>query len=203
MEGHKGKLAVITGATSGIGLELAREFAENGFDLLLTSKEEEIHQAANNLETYGTNVKALEIDLSTYEGVEILYEKMKSSSTPIYAIAMNADSRNWTENKNDLKKEMEDLKINIVSLVHLSKRILPDFVAKNEGKILFASREEMDIPNSQYAIHEASKAFVNSFSEALASELKDTNVTVATIEVEPSFSFVRNAATNESIWQNF
>jgi short-subunit dehydrogenase len=180
---YQGKLAVVTGASSGIGYELAKVFAENGFNLMIAAEDNGIHEAAKDIKAYGHDVEAVQVDLSTYEGVEILYECMKKSPTPVYALAMNAGVGVGGEFiETDLAREMNMIQLNIVSLVHLSKRVLPDFVAKNEGKILFTSSIAAEMPGPYYAVYAASKAFVQSFSEALRNELKDTGVTVTALQ---------------------
>jgi short-subunit dehydrogenase len=180
---YQGKLAVVTGASSGIGYELAKVFAENGFSLIIAAEDNGIHEAAKDIKAYGYHVEAIQVDLSTYDGVEILYECMKNSPTPVYAVAMNAGVGVGGEFiETDLAREMNMIQLNIVSLVHLSKRILPDFVARNEGKILFTSSIAAEMPGPYYAVYAASKSFVQSFSEALRNELKDTEVTITALQ---------------------
>src|SRR3954464_895387 len=84
--------AVVTGASSGIGFELAKVFAENGFDLLITAEDEEIETAHRELNQLTASVKCAREDLSTEEGVQRLYERIKASGRPVDAIALNAGS---------------------------------------------------------------------------------------------------------------
>jgi short-subunit dehydrogenase len=180
---YEGKFAVVTGASSGIGMELAKVFAENGFDLLVAADHDDIHEVAKDLEAYGHSVEAVTVDLSTYEGVETLYQNIIAANKPLHSIAMNAGfgvSGEFIET--DLEKEMSLIQLNIVSLVHLTKRILPDFVARNEGNILFTSSLAAEMPGPYYAVYAASKAFVQSFSEAIRSELQATKVNITALQ---------------------
>src|SRR3954468_13375454 len=83
-------LAVVTGASSGIGLELARQFAQHGYDLLICAENAEINQAAQELRREGTKVDAVQVDLSSYDGVEQLYREIQRGGRPVDAIAINA-----------------------------------------------------------------------------------------------------------------
>lgn len=180
---YEGKFAVITGASSGIGLELAKVFANNGFGLLIAAENDEIHDVAQDIKAYGHSVQALQVDLSTYEGVEKLYSAIKALPAPLHSIVMNAGfgvGGQFIET--DLAREMNLIQLNIVSLVHLTKRILPEFVQRNEGRILFTSSIAAEMPGPYYAVYAASKAFVQSFSEAIRGELKETEVIVTALQ---------------------
>jgi short-subunit dehydrogenase len=180
---YEGKFAVVTGASSGIGMELARVFAENGFNLLIAAETEGIHDVAKDLEAYGHTVEALQLDLSTYEGVETLYQNIIAKNMPVHSIAMNAGVGVGGEFlETDLQKEMNMIQLNIVSLVHLTKKILPDFVSRNDGRILFTSSIAAEMPGPYYAVYAASKAFVQSFAEAIRSELGETKVVITALQ---------------------
>src|SRR5579884_1545255 len=83
-------LAVVTGASSGIGFELAKQFAEHGFDLLIAAESDKIHEAARRLEQTGAAVQAVQADLATYDGVEKLYQAIQTSGRKLDAVAINA-----------------------------------------------------------------------------------------------------------------
>lgn len=87
---HAGRLAVVTGASSGIGLELARQFALNGFDLIVGAEDDAIHQAATELAGPRTSVEAVQVDLATSSGVDELYARITAGGRPVDAIALNA-----------------------------------------------------------------------------------------------------------------
>lgn len=184
---YAGKLAVVTGASSGIGKELAHVFAENGFNLIIAADGEGIYEVARELEAYGHEVEAVQVDLATYDGVETLYQQIIARNTPIHSIAMNAGVGVGGEFlETDLVDEMNLIQLNIVSLVHMTKKILPKMVSNNDGRILFTSSIAAEMPGPYYAVYAASKAFVQSFSEAIRSELKDTNITVTALQPGPT-----------------
>lgn len=175
-------LAVITGASSGIGYELAKEFARNGFDLIVTSTGESIEEAAAAFRGLTAQVETVQADLATYDGVETLYEQIKASGRPVEAIAINAGMGvGGAFIETDLQKELNMIELNISSTVHLAKRIVKDMVDRGAGKVLFTSSIASQAPLPFQAVYAASKAFVQSFSEALRNELKDTGVTVTAL----------------------
>lgn len=180
-------LAVITGASSGIGYELAKQFAQNGFDLVVTATSPELNQAAQAFEQLGAQVKTVQTDLATYDGVETLYNQIQATGRPIEAIAINAGvgvGGQFTET--DLKAELNVIDLNVTSSVHLAKRVVKDMVNRGSGKILFTSSIAALMPGPFEAVYAASKAFVHSFVEGLRNELKDTGVTVTALMPGPT-----------------
>lgn len=180
-------LAVVTGASSGIGYELAKQFAQHGFDLVVTATGASINEAAQTFEKLGAQVKTVQADLATYDGVETLYRQIQTSERPVDAIAINAGvgvGGKFTET--DLNEELNLINLNIVSTVHLAKRVLKDMVARGSGKVLFTSSIAALMPGPFEAVYAASKAFVHSFAEALRNELKDTNITVTALMPGPT-----------------
>jgi short-subunit dehydrogenase len=176
-------LAVITGASSGIGFELAKQFAEHGYDLLITSETDRIESAATELRGGGAKVSPVRADLRTFEGVETLYAAIKSEGRPVDAIAINAGiGVGGPFLENDLQDELDLINLNIVSVVHLAKRVLRDMVDRNEGRILFTASIASEMPAPFQAVYGASKAFVLSFAEALRNEVKDSNVVVTALQ---------------------
>lgn len=175
-------LAVVTGASSGIGYELAKQFAQNGFDLLVTATGPSINEVAQTFEELGAKVETVQADLATYGGVETLYNKIKATG-PVDAIAINAGVGVAGEfaRDTDLKDELNLINLNVVSTVHLAKRVAKDMVSRGEGRILFTSSIVSQMPSPFQAVYAASKAFVHSFSEAIRNELKDTGVTVTAL----------------------
>ncbi len=175
-------LAVVTGASSGIGYELAKQFAQNGFDLLVTSTGPSIDEAAQAFKQLGAKVETVQADLATYDGVETLYNQIKAIGRPVDAIAINAGVGVGGEfTKTDLQEELNLIELNVASTVHLAKRVVKDMVARGAGKILFTSSIVSQMPSPFQAVYAASKAFVHSFSEAIRNELKDTGVTVTAL----------------------
>jgi uncharacterized protein len=175
-------LAVVTGASKGIGYELAKQFAQNGFDLVVTATGSSIDEAVLEFESLGAYVKSVRADLSTFEGVEHLYQEVESIGRPVEAIAINAGVGIGGEfAKTDLKEELNVINLNVVSSVHLAKRAVRDMLKTGKGRILFTASIAALMPGPFEAVYAASKAFVRSFAEGLRNELKDTGVTVTTI----------------------
>ncbi len=175
-------LAVVTGASSGIGYELARQFAQNGFDLLVTATGSSIDEAAQTFKGLGAKVETVQANLATSDGVETLYNQIKATGRPVEAIAINAGVGVGGEFiKTDLQEELNLIALNVASTVHLAKRVVQDMAARGEGKVLFTSSVVSQMPSPFQAVYAASKAFVHSFSEALRNELKDTGVTVTAL----------------------
>ncbi|MDB4915389.1 MAG: short-chain dehydrogenase/reductase [Gemmatimonadetes bacterium] len=182
-EDHSGQFAVITGASSGIGLELAKQFAQHGFDVLITSEDDRLGRAADELRTFGVTVDTIRADLAQFEGVESLYRGINALGRQVDAIAINAGvGVGGPFIENDLDDELNLIALNVTSTVHLAKRVVRDMVARNEGRILFTASIAGEMPGPFEAVYAASKAFVLSFSEALRNELKDTNVTVTALQ---------------------
>ncbi len=180
--------AVVTGASSGIGYELARVFAENGFDVLVNSAGDRLEDAAGKLESIGAKVLSVKADLATYEGVEKLWTAIQETSRPVDAIAINAGvgvGGDFTR-ETDLDAELNLIQLNVTSTVHLAKRILPQMVARGSGRVLFTSSIAGTMPAPLEAVYGASKAFVLSFSQSLRNELKDTGVTVTALQPGPT-----------------
>lgn len=201
MENSERKLAVITGASSGIGYELAKQFAENGFDLLICSNSNEIVEAAQGLKSFGGVVESTRCDLATYDGVEDLYRNIKSLGRPVEAIAINAGVGvgGASFDKTDLEEELNLLRLNVVGVVHLTKRILPDMIEAGHGKILFTSSVAAFLPGPYESVYSASKAFVQSFSEAIRFETKDKGITVTALQPGPTeTNFFHRAGMDET-----
>lgn len=180
---NKGKLAVITGASSGIGYELAVQFAQAGFDLFIVAEDAGIAQAAEELKTFGTEVNSAQIDLASHEECEACYAEIKKLKRPVAAAALNAgigvDGKFW---ETDIDKEMKLIDLNVMSTTHLAKRIVQGMVERGEGgKILFTSSVAATTPGPYMAVYNASKAYVQSLSHALHYELKEKGISVTAL----------------------
>jgi len=179
-------VAVVTGASSGIGLELARVFAQHGYDLIICAEDEGIHRAADELGASGARVDAVRSDLSTAYGVDRLYDRIRQSGN-VDAVAINAGvGVGGAFVDTDLEEELRLINLNVVGLVRLAKYVLKDMVARGEGRILFTSSIAAEKPAPFHAVYGASKAFVQSFAEALRNEVKDTNVVVTALQPGPT-----------------
>src|SRR3954451_9375104 len=180
-------LAVITGASSGIGYELARVFAENGFDLLINA-EDDLSEAQRTLANEETTVEAVQADLSNPSGVDTLYQGIKKTGRPVDVLVLNAGigvGVDFTRDT-DLSQELELIDLNVRSTVHLSKLVIPDMVGRGEGRIMFTSSIASTMPGTFQAVYNASKSFVQSFALAIRRELKDTGVTVTSLMPGPT-----------------
>jgi short-subunit dehydrogenase len=179
-------LAVVTGASSGIGYELARQFAEHGYDLVIAAEDTDISTAAEQLRN-GASVEAVQVDLATEEGVEELWRRVRGIGEPA-AVALNAGIGMGGAFATDtsLEQELKLVDLNVRSTVHLAKRVVADMVQRGEGRILFTSSIASTMPGSFQAVYNASKSFVQSFALALRNELKDTGVTVTSLMPGPT-----------------
>lgn len=176
-------LAVVTGASSGIGYELAKEFARNGFDLAIVAENDAIFEVPVQFEELGAEVKAFKIDLAKRKGVELFHKEVKRLNRQIDAVALNAGvgiAGDFTR-ETDFEDELNVINLNITSTVYLAKLFLKDMVKRGEGRVLFTSSIAGTMPGPLLAVYAASKAFVESFAQAIRNELQDTGVSVTTL----------------------
>ena len=177
-------LAVVTGASTGIGYELARLFAEDGYDLIVAA-DTPLAEAVQGLEAVGASVEAVQVDLATEQGVQALYDKI--AGRPVDALAANAGHG---LGKGFLDERFEDIlhviNTNITGTVRLAHLLGRDMRDRGRGRILFTGSIAGLMPGSFQAVYNASKAFVDSFSFALRNELKDTGVTVTVLMPGPT-----------------
>jgi uncharacterized protein len=178
-------LALVTGASSGIGFELARQFAQNGFDLVIAAEDAELADAARDLGD--TVAESVQVDLATSEGVEELWRRVQALGRPLEAAALNAGvGQGGAFVDIDLDDELRLIDLNVRSTVQLAKYVVREMVTRDEGRILFTSSIASTQPGSFQAIYNASKSFVQSFALALRNELKDTNVSVTSLMPGPT-----------------
>lgn len=172
------QFAIVTGASTGIGKELAVCCAEGGFDLLIAADEARIHTVADELRALGCRVDAVEVDLATPEGVDRLYGS--TGGREVDALLANAGQGLGDAFLNqDLTRVQSVIDTNISGTVRLIHRVGNDMRRRNAGRILITGSIAGFIPGSFQAVYNGSKAFLNSFSFALREELKDTQVTVS------------------------
>lgn len=176
------QFAVVTGASSGIGFELAKQFAEHDFDVLIVADGDGIHKAARELEGLGVNTKPVQLDLAAHDGVHKLQSVLDETGRPLDAVALNAGvgvSGPFAET--DLAAEMNLVRLNVISTLHLAKYVVQKMVARGQGRILFTSSIAGTMPTPYQAVYGASKAFVRSLSQSLREELKDKGITVTAL----------------------
>ncbi len=180
--------AVVTGASSGIGYELAKVFANNGFDLLIVAEDEGIVEAAQGIGRFGTSVEFLRADLATYNGVEQLYRKIEQAPVEVDSLCINAGVGvgGASFDKTDLEEELRLIDLNIKSVVHLTKRVLPRMLQAGHGRILFTSSIAAMMPGPYESVYAASRAFVQSFCEAIRQEVNDKGVTITALQPGPT-----------------
>jgi uncharacterized protein len=171
------KFAIVTGGSTGIGFELAKRCLDSGYDVLMAADEPQILDAAASLRGSGKQVEALEVDLSTIEGVDKLYAAAKGR--PVDALLANAGrglGHGFLDQDFDRARLVIDT--NVTGTVYLIHKIGNDMRQRNAGKILITGSIAGFIPGSFQAVYNGTKAFLNSFSFALREELKETDVTV-------------------------
>ena len=181
-------LAVVTGASSGIGRELAARFAESGFDLVVAAEDERIGSAARSFAEHEIKAVPVQADLATFDGIEALCWAIQATGRVPEALAINAGvgvAGDFARD-NDLTAELRLIGLNITGAVHLAKRVLPGMIAAGRGGVLFTSSIAATAPGPYHATYAASKAFLLSFAEALRHELRDTGVTVTALLPGPT-----------------
>jgi short-subunit dehydrogenase len=177
------KFAVVTGASSGIGFELAKQCIQHDFDLLICSEDEGIHAAARHLGATGAVVEAVHSDLATYEGCEKLVEEVNLRARPLDALILNAGvGVSGAFVQTELDDELRMIGVNVMAVVHLAKRLVPRMINRGQGRVLVTASVASTSPAPFLAVYGATKAFDLSFAEALRFELKDTGVTVTALQ---------------------
>ena len=180
------QLAVVTGASSGIGYNLAKVFAENGFDLVIASNDDRLEKARADFEAMGVQVKAVEADLATYEGVKTFWREVESMGRPVDAAAVNAGvGVGGLFAETDLDEEINLVRTNVEGTVHLTKYVVQHMVKRGQGRILITASIASERVAPREAVYAASKAFDLSFAKSLRAELEDTGVTVTALQPGP------------------
>lgn len=172
-------LALVTGASTGIGYELAKCCAENGFDLVVVADEPKIMQAAGEFRALGATVEAVEADLATLDGVDKFYAAAKRLNRSVEALLANAGRG---LGGGFLDQDFADIRhvvdTNVTGTIYLIHKIGREMRARGDGKILITGSIAGLMPGTYNAVYNASKAFLDSFSYALRHELSGTGVTV-------------------------
>lgn len=172
------KYALITGATQGIGFELAKVFAKNGYNLILVARsQQELHSKASDIKQNSkTEVITISKDLFKKESAEEIYRDLKNQNIQIDVLVNNAGQGQYgLFVDNELNREFDIINLNICSTIALTKYFLKDMVARNDGKILNLSSVASKAPGPYQAVYHGTKAFVQSWTEALRSEVKETS----------------------------
>jgi len=175
--------ALITGATSGIGLELAKLFAKDNFNLIIVARDEaKLESTASLLRNEGIDVITISTDLFVAGNAEDLYQQVKGLGLQVDILVNDAGQGVYGKFiDNELERELDIIQLNIVSLVTMTKLFVKDMVSRGSGKILNVASVASKAPGPYQAVYHGTKAFVHSFNEAIRNELKDTGVSVTSL----------------------
>jgi short-subunit dehydrogenase len=183
MKSRTGKTALVTGATSGIGFELARVFAQEGHDLVLVARDEvELERCARELQGKGVRVIPLAKDLARADAAEDLYADTSALGLQVDFLVNDAGQGEFGAFlETDLGRHLEIIQLNLVSLTALTHLYGRDMLKRGHGRILQLASITSKMPSPLLAVYGATKAYVYSLSHALANELQDSGVTVTAL----------------------
>lgn len=181
---NRNKYCLITGATSGIGYELAKRFAQDSYNLVLVARNKQRLQEVTDLlkATYSVEVTPLPKDLFRPAAAREVYETTKEMGITVDVLVNDAGQGEWGPFiETSIERDIDIIQLNIISLLSLTKYYLEDMLRRNEGKILQLGSEAGTTPMPLLSVYVATKAFILSFSAALANELKDTGITITVL----------------------
>ena len=198
-----GKYALITGATSGIGYELAKLFAQDGYNLVIVARGDDggLERTADELTgQHGIEVVTLSKDLFVRESAFEVYDEVKAKGIEIDTLVNDAGQGIYGRfAETDINRELDIIQLNIMSLIVLTKKFLQDMLTRGSGKILNVSSIASKTPGPWQSVYHGTKAFVQSFTEAIRSENKDKGVTItALLPGVTDTDFFNKADMNES-----
>ncbi len=179
----KKRYTLITGGTQGIGYELARIFAVNGHNLIIVARnEDELSSIKEALSIYNVDIITIAKDLFETDNAFELYEEVKEKNLEVDILVNNAGQGQYGKFVDtDIWRELAIIQLNISSLIILTKQFLYEMIARGEGKILNLSSIAGKVPGPWQSVYHGTKAFVQSFSEALRNEVKDQGVVVTAL----------------------
>ncbi|MEU9554030.1 SDR family NAD(P)-dependent oxidoreductase [Streptomyces fumanus] len=191
-------LALVTGASGGIGFELARQFAEHGHDLLICAEDDRLEHAAERLRQTGARVRTVRADLREPTGVDRLIAA--TAGLTVDVAALNAGvGQGGAFVDTDPADDQSVIDLNVTSTVRLAKPLLRQMVARGVGRMVFTSSIASMMPGPFQPVYNASKSFVQSFAQGLAEEVKDTGVTVTSFMPGPTDTdFFRRAGMEDT-----
>ena len=175
------RYALITGATQGIGYELAKLFAQDRYNLVMVARnQEELQAKADDFsQKYGVEVIPIAKDLFKREAPFEVYQEVKRRGIKPDILVNNAGQGQYGEFvETDIERELDIVQLNIGAYLVLTKKYLQDMMAQNQGKILMVSSIAGEVPGPLQAVYHATKAFITSFTEAIQEETKESNVTI-------------------------
>ncbi len=179
-----GQWALVTGASSGLGVDFAKALAENGANLILAARRmERLEQVRDEIKArYNVNVEVISIDLAQHNAPQTLYDDLKSRGLEVDILINNAGLGLYGEFLEiDWEREKAMLDLDIITLTHLTKLFLRDMVKRDRGHILQVASIGAYQPSPLYASYAAAKAYVLNFSQAVNYELRKTNVRVTVV----------------------
>jgi short-subunit dehydrogenase len=180
-------LALVTGASSGIGYSLAKELARRGYDLVVCSAGDRLASAAQKFRNTGVSVTEVQADLAKRQGVTNLWNQIKDIGRPIDIACLNAGvGVGGLFSETNLEEELNMIDLNCVGTVQLAKYLTQDMLSRHSGRILFTASIAGEMVAPREAIYAATKAFVLSFAHSLRYELRDSGVTVTALQPGPT-----------------
>ncbi|HEX9979016.1 MAG TPA: SDR family oxidoreductase [Flavobacterium sp.] len=207
MENQQQKHALITGATSGIGYELAKLFAKDGYNLVLVARNEDnLKETAREMEAISNQIHThtFAIDLFEPGAPEKIYSWTRDQNITIDVLVNDAGQGEWGRfTETALQRERDLVQLNIISLMSLTKYYLKEMEDRNSGKILQLASAVSKAPSPYFAVYAATKAFVLSFTEALIEEMKETNVTLTVLRPDATDTdfFHKARAENTKVYK--
>lgn len=169
--------AIITGGSSGIGFELAKLLANDGYDLLIGGYSDRVFNAVEELKKYGNNVNGVKADLATEEGVNKFLESIATNNQPINIAILNAGiSLGGAFLDNSIEAHLNLLSLNVISILKIAHALIPKMIQNGGAKILLNSSLSATTPTPYEGIYGATKAFISSFGNSLREELIGTGI---------------------------
>lgn len=198
---RKNQYALITGATSGIGYELAKQFAKNGYDLVLVARNHEtLKKKAEEFKSFGVNVIPISKNLFLQDEAYSLYSELTLNAISPAILVNDAGQGVYGKFQDtDIHREVDIVNLNIISVIILTKLFIKDRLPKGSGKILNLASVASKIPGPWHSVYHGTKAFVLSWTEAIREELKDSGITVTALLPGPTDTdFFNKADMNKS-----
>lgn len=184
MAEKKNGYALITGGSAGIGFELAKLFAQDGYNLVLVARtESDLQNAATDLKQHGVEVVTIAKDLFEPNAAFELYDEVKAKGIEVEVLVNDAGQGQYgLFVESDIRRQLDIIQLNISSLTVLTHLFVKDMVARSSGKVLQLASIASELPGPWNAVYHGTKAYVLSFTEGLIRELKDTGVTMTALQ---------------------